>query len=437
MMKILTGLQNGYTKLIRWFTVPQSGGDMNPRNFLNVQIDAVGVGLASTAAPFLPVLLTRLGANTLQVSLLTFMPALMGFILSIPLGQFLQTRKSIVPWFSFARLAVLSSYTLTGLVIIFLPRAAAVFGILGIWAIATFPQSVLNICFSVVMNYVAGPEGRFELMTHRWSILGMTNAISALIAGQVLDRLPFPLNYQVVFISLSLGGIISYYFSSKITLPDQPMVYPTTRRSMKTQIQEYFHLIFSEKPFVSFVWKRFLFLTGVALSAPLLPIYYVRILNASDSWIALINIAANITVIVGYFFWMQQTRRRGSSVVLLATTLGASLFPMMVGLTQVVWPVVIYSGLFGIFNAGVSLVFFDELMKRVPIEYSATFVAAAQGLQYLSSIVAPLLAPWLSQWIGFGPALILSGGVSILGFIMFLTEYLSQPACPKQEADPD
>ena len=190
-----------------------------------------------------------------------------------------------------------------------------------------------------------------------------------------------------------------------------------------------------EKPFVSFVWKRFVFLTGVALAAPLLPIYFVRTLQASDSSIALINIAANITVILGYFFWMQQTRRRGSLVVLLATTLGASLYPMFVGITQQVWPVVIYAGFYGIFNAGVNLVFFDELMKRVPIAYSATFVAAAQGLQYMSSIVAPLLAPWLSQWIGFGPALMLSGGISIIGFLMFLTEFFSQSSKAEQEVD--
>mgnify|MGYP005811529845 CR=1 FL=1 len=434
-MKIPTALRTGYTNTIRWFTVPQSAPDMNRRNFLNVQIDAVGVGLASTAAPFLPVLLTRLGANTFQVSLLTFMPALMGFILAIPLGQFLQSRKSIVPWFSFARLAVLSSYALTALVIIFLPRATAVVGILGIWAIATFPQSVLNICFSVVMNYVAGPEGRYELMTHRWSILGFTNAISALIAGQVLDRLAFPLNYQVVFLALSMGGLISYYFSSKISLPDQPRVIQTSKRSIKQQLQDYVHLILSEKPFVSFVLKRFVFLTGVALAAPLLPIYFVRSLRASDSSIALINIAANITVILGYSFWMQQTRRRGSLVVLLASTLGASLYPVFVGFTQQVWPIVIYAGFFGIFNAGVNLVFFDELMKRVPIEYSATFVGAAQGLQYMSSIVAPLLAPWLSQWIGFGPSLMLSGGISLIGFFMFLTEYLSQSAKTEQSID--
>src|SRR5512143_1139408 len=108
--------------IIKWFTVPQSAPEMNRRNFVNVQIDAIGVGLASTAAPFLPVLLTRLGATTFQVTMLTFMPALTGLLLAIPLGQFLQTRRNIVPWFSFARLTVLSSYALTGLVTIFLPQ---------------------------------------------------------------------------------------------------------------------------------------------------------------------------------------------------------------------------------------------------------------------------------------------------------------------------
>src|SRR5512142_2703595 len=130
----LINFQILYARIIRYFTVPQSAPEMNPRNFLNVQIDAVGVGLASTAAPFLPVLLARLGASTFQVTMLTFMPALTGLLLALPLGQFLQTRRNIIPWFSLARLAVLSSYGLTGIIIIFLPQAASVFGILGIWA---------------------------------------------------------------------------------------------------------------------------------------------------------------------------------------------------------------------------------------------------------------------------------------------------------------
>ncbi len=425
-MSTITNLKVIRSKIFRWFTVPQSAPEMNRINFRNVQIDAVGVGLASTAAPFLPVLLTRLGATTFQVTMLTFMPALTGLLLAIPLGQFLQSRRNIVPWFSIARLTVLSSYALTGIITILLPQALAVMGILGIWALATVPQTVVNIAFSVVMNSVAGPSGRYELMTHRWSVLGFTNAITALLAGQILDWLPFPLNYQVVFIALSVGGLISYYFSSQIILSDNLLYEHTRRQSIRQEVRDYARSIFSEKPFVSFVAKRFVFLTGAALAAPLLPIYYVRTLHAADSSIALISIAANTTVILGYFFWMGQSRRRGSQIVLVATTFGGSLFPILVGLTSHVWPVVIYAGLNGIFTAGLNLVLFDELMKTVPVEYSAKFVAAAQMLQYTSSIATPLLAPWLSQYIGFSFALILSGGISLIGFLLFMMDMSSR-----------
>ncbi len=408
--------------IYRWFNIPQNAPEMDRVNFRNVQIDAVGVGLASTAAPFLPVLLTRLGATTFQISMLTFMPAMTGLILAIPLGQFLQTRKNIVPWFSFARLAVLSSYGLTGLLVIFLPQIHAIFGILSLWAIATVPQTILSITFSVVMNQVAGSSGRYELMTHRWSLLGFTNAITALIAGKFLESLPFPFNYQVVFITLSIGGLVSYYFSSRINIPDNPKHISKERQSLRERFSGYLRLIFDEKPFISFVTKRFVFLTGTALAAPLLPIYFVRNLGASDYWIALINIASSSTVIIGYFLWMNQSRRRGSHLVLLITTFGASLYPVLVGSIRQVWPVVIFAGLSGIFQAGLNLIFFDELMKRVPVEYSATFVAVAQSLQYMSMIAAPLLAPWISNQFGVGPALIFAGGFNLIGFVLFLIE---------------
>lgn len=434
-MSSFKGIKVIFQGFVRWFTVPQTAPDMNRTNFLNVQIDAVGVGLASTAAPFLPVFLTRLGASTLAISMLTFMPAMTGLVLAIPLGQFLQSRKNIVPWFSMARLAVLSGYTLTGLITLFVPMNIAVYAILAIWALVTIPQTLVNITFSVVMNGVAGPAGRFELMTHRWSVMGFTNAITALMAGQILDTksLPFPINYQVVFIALSVGGLISYYFSSRLVLPDHIQPPKVKTISVRESINQYIQLIAREKPFVSFVSKRFVFLTGAALAAPLLPIYYVRELEASDSWIALINIAANTTVILGYFFWTRQSRRRGSQLVLIATTLGGSFYPILVGITHQVWPIVLFSAINGIFNAGLNLVLFDELMKRVPEDYSATFVAAAQALQYMSSIVAPFLATWLSDTVGFAPALIFAGLVSLAGFALFLNEMLTGSAKAAQK----
>jgi hypothetical protein len=413
-----------YARLIRWFTVPQSSPEMNRRNFINVQIDALGVGLASAANPFLPVFLARLGASTLQIGLLTTMPAITGLLLSIPLGQFLQKRQNIVPWFSAARLTVLSTYAVTGFITFFLPEHLSVIGILGIWALATIPQTILSITFTVVMNSIAGPAGRYELMTHRWSILGFTNAITALIAGQALDAMPFPLNYQVVFIALSAGGLVSYYFSSHLTLPDNIQVQDEEQHTFREQAGEYIQRVLREKPFITFTLKRFVFLTGTVMIAPLLPVYYVRELNATDSSIAFINIAANSTVIIGYFFWMHQSRLRGSRLVLLSTTFGVSLFPILTGLTNQVWPVPIYAAIFGIFQAGLNLVLFDELMKRIPVGYSASFVAVAQSIQYLSSVLAPLFGTWMAFQFGLSTALIIGGAISLLGFFLFLLELI-------------
>jgi len=190
------------------------------RNKRYVQIDAIGVGTAGAAAPFLPVFLTRLGATAVQIGLLTSMPGVTGLILALWVGRFLQRQRNVVPWFSLARLMVISAYALTGIVPFFVPDDVLIYVILVIWALATLPQTMVAVGFSVVMNAVSGPEGRYELMSRRWSILGMTTAIAVAIAGQVLDRIGFHLNYQVVFIGLSMGGLISYYFSSRIQIPD-------------------------------------------------------------------------------------------------------------------------------------------------------------------------------------------------------------------------
>src|SRR5512133_673919 len=154
-------------------------------NFRNVQIDAIGVGMASAASPFLPVFLTHLSATSFQVGMRTSMPALTGLLLSSPLGRFLQKQTNIVKWFSIARLAVIACFALTGLITFFIPQEILVNSILTIWAIATLPQTVVAITFSVVMNAVAGPNRRFELMTRRWSTLGITTTIVVFAIGQM------------------------------------------------------------------------------------------------------------------------------------------------------------------------------------------------------------------------------------------------------------
>ncbi len=76
-------------------------------------------------------------------------------------------------------------------------------------------------------------------------------------------------------------------------------------------------------------------------------------------------------------------------------------------------------GLAGIFQAGLDLVFFDELMRTVPPKYSATFVSLAQSLQYLSTVASPLVGTFLADHIGIGGGLLVSAALRLIGFGLF------------------
>ena len=404
---------------IHWSAAPPGATPTQRDNFIKVQIDGVGIGLASAAAPFLPVFLTRLGATNFQVGLLTAMPAFTGLLLAIAVGNFLQSRRQVVPWYSLMRLLVVASYALTGIVPFIVPREQAVPAVLFIWAAATLPQTFVNVAFSVVMNAVAGPQGRYDLMSRRWTILGLTSSITVALVGLALDRINFPLNYQVVFMGLSLGGLLSYTFSSRIDLPDAVPPVRQPGLSLQARFKGYVNLIWREKAFVSFVAKRFVYLSAAAIAAPLFPLYFVRVLQASDAWIGAISTAQTAIVLIGYPFWSQQWRRRGARFVLLWTTLGLAIYPTLTAFTHRVELIVVYAALAGLFQAGLDLVFFDELMKTVPPEYSATFVSLAQSLQYVSTVASPLAGTFLADHIGIGGGLLVSAALRLIGFALF------------------
>jgi predicted MFS family arabinose efflux permease len=399
---------------------PDLSEETRKRNFRNVQIDAIGVSISNVAAPFLPVFLTRLGASNFQVGLLSSMPGVTGLILAILVGRFLQTRRRIIPWFSLSRLMVISSYAMTGLLTLLLPKSWMITTTLAIWAFATLPQTALAVAFSVVMNAVAGPEGRYALLSRRWAIFGLTSVVGTFIVTRVIDRVTFPLNYAYMFLGLSLGGLISFYFSNRITLPDQNTPPLTTGQTPKESLQNYLLLLRRNPAFVAFASKRFVYFSALALSTPIMPLFLVREVGASDAQIGSINMVFTMVMLVGYFLWPRVSKRSGGRFVLLATTLGMVFYPALTATTHHVESIMLFAAIAGLFQAGLDLVFFDELLKTIPVEYSATFVSLAQSMQYLSTIIFPMVGTFLAGYLGLGGVLWLSALLRLMGFLMFL-----------------
>ena len=404
---------------LRWPTVPAGLPLLQRHNFRVVQLEGLGVSLANAANPFLPVFLARLGASNFQVGLLSAMPAFTGLLLSVAVGSWLLSARNVAPWYGRARLLSILPLALTGLVTLLLPARFSVTAVLVIWALATVPQVVVNVTFSVVMNAVAGPKHRYDLLSRRWSVMGLITAVLIALLGQVLERLRFPVNYQLAFMGLSLGGLASLYFANRLRLPDNP---PRggSRESWPAQWRAFGSLLRGRPAFVSFTAKRFIYMAGFALAVPIFPLYYVRVAHANDGAIGLIATAQTLTLLIGYRLWTRLSERRGARPALLLTTLALSLYPVLTAATQAVPLIVLLAGVAGIFQAGFDLVFFDEMMKRVPLNHAPLFVSFDQSAQNLAAVAAPLVGTLLADRLGLGGALLVSGGLRFLAFILLI-----------------
>src|SRR5258708_6505659 len=275
-----------------------------------VQLEGTGVALANAAAPFLPVFLARLGASNFQVGLLSAMPAFTGLLLSVAMGGWLLSQRSVAPWYGRARFFSILAYGLTGLVTLLLPPSYAVPVVLVIWAVATLPAVMVNITFSVVMNAVAGPKLRYDLLGRRWSMMGLITAVCIALTGQVLQHLRFPFNYQIAFMGLSLGGLISLFFAERLRLPN-PASPNRPASSLRDQWRAIGGLLRREPAFVSIASKRFLYMAGVTLAVPIVPLYYVRVAHADDAAIGLITTVQTLTFLHRRPLWTPVFHLRG------------------------------------------------------------------------------------------------------------------------------
>jgi hypothetical protein len=406
-------LPNGAPSQSRLWDVLFRPATPEQRNQRNVLIDGIGVGITAGVGSFLSVFMVRLGATNFQVSLLTAMPALTGMLLAMPVGEFLARKRNIVPWFARSRFLVLLCYLLTGLVPFFVQDRAPQVIIL-IWALATLPQTLVSVGFTVVMGGVAGPGGRVTLMSRRWAILGLTNSLTVLVVGQLLNLFYFPLNYQVVFLGSAVGALISVIFSSSIALPPQEI--RPAREGLLQTFRVHGGTLRRNKPFVNFTVSQFVFRWGLALALPLFPIYWVKNAGATDQQISAINFSQTIVMMVAYFLWANVQRRRGNRWVLLVAALGISFYPALTALTHQPQVLVLWAGLAGLFGAGIDLVFFDIVLSTCPGDQRASYVGMYQTTVYVATFLAPLAGSALSNAFGIVPALIVATILRLAGF---------------------
>ncbi len=193
--------------------------------------------------------------------------------------------------------------------------------------------------------------------------------------------------------------------------------------------------------FLRYSARQLVFVVGSRFAVPLVPLYYIREVGATDAWIGIIATGQSLALLIGYYGWRKLAVARGRSLVLLVTLIVGALYPAALSLANNLVVVAVLTAVAAIFAAGIDLSLFDELMKRIPRSHGVTFTSIDTTLVNAAGIVAPLLGATIAVAFGIQTALQVASLIGLLAAVLFALDVRSratrsEPAPPTPPAPP-
>ncbi len=391
------------------------------RNALLLHADIALQGIvAGGAAAYLSVFVVRLGASPLLVGLLSSLPSLVMALLALPAGRYVERQADLIRVVTRSRQAFRFSYLLIAIVPWVLPDVAAP-AIVAIWAVAAAASAFANVSFTAAMAEAVPPRRRAGVISLRYAIHAVVTAATLPVTGRILDSLPFPLGYQVVFIFSFAAAMGSVWVYSKIALPAQAI---RPRQRQRTPLRERLRqvpaLVTEHRRFLDYVVSTGVFRIGINLPAALWSIYWVKNLQLADTSIALVSMVNNISAVLGYFYWGRMAKQRGHGPVLAISGIGLAAYPLITALSGSLPPILLAAAAGGWFSAGINLAFFNVLLAVSPDDRRSAFVSVDTMVAQTIAFAGPLIGAGLTDWIGIREALLVATAFRLAGGLLFV-----------------
>ncbi len=362
---------------------------------------------------FLQVYIVRLGASSLLVGAITYGPALVGILWQMPAARLITRTGRRMAWVIGSGFA----WRLTFLAIALIPfvflRASAEITAL-VWVLGAFASSISNVAFLSMLADAVPADRMTQVVGWRIAGFGLANTITTLLGGQFLRLLPFPLNYQILFLIGFAGAMISWFYVRRIHVADPPAV----QGQQQTLWRDIGRMLRYPR------FGRFLGAVGVlqlalGMIAPLLPLYWVRNLDASDAQVSMIMTVASGTLVIGSLLIRRLVGMLGRVSVLAVGVLGYILYPVLTSLTPSAWWLVPWAALAGLFNAAITVTLFDNLVSVTPTEDRTNYMAVYNVAVNIALFAGPILAGVLARDAeGIVLALRLAAGVGVVAGVM-------------------
>ncbi len=412
-------------------------------NFRHLYGDIFGYGLfAGSTLAFLAVYAARLGATSFQISLMTGGPAVVNLLLSLPAARWLENRSYIR---SVLNTAI--AHRLGYLVLIPLPwlltPAAEIWAILAVILLIAIPGALLAISFFTMFAEVVPGQYRAEVVGKRNALMSISMMATTWLCGELLDRVSFPVNYQLVFGIGILGLALSTYHLWRIrpTNDDRrrwspersgagwTTIVPEAKRSGMDdkstpgeQRKPMLRLDLLALPgksgwrgaFGPLMIAYLCFYISQHVPVPIAPLFWVQTLHLTDSeigaGIALINAMMTLVSMAIPYLSARYNYRQ----LLIPGALLFSTYPLLTGLA---WDSTLYwiASLSGGIAWGVTgIAMFNRLMERVPADDRPAHMAWHNIVLNLGILGGSLLGAGLGEWVGLRDSLLIATALRVV-----------------------
>jgi MFS family permease len=381
----------------------------------------------------------RLGASNADISLLVSVPALTAVLVLLPAGRFLQSRQRPQKWL-LASVFIARAGTLLAVVVPWLHIGGITQGTLLVILLImlSIPGHFFNLGIIPFLAQAVPEQHRASTFAARNALAGAILAVCCSLFGLWLSREAFPLNYQVMYALALLVSLVSLHYLSKVKVlktpvPAAPIMAGKIWRSSVRQWAALLATMAAVRDFKRHLVNTLLYSIGIWAAGPLYVLYYVRGLQASEAWLGTFGAIGSLSTIGGYILWRRFIARYSEPTALKLTIVAMGLYPLLAGLFPSLTFILVVAAINGVITAGVNLSHFTTLLKVIPADKHHDYTALYLTLLNIGAFVCPPAAIFVANRIGFAPALVACGLLSMTGAASFWVWPVGKPQAAPAE----
>jgi len=360
--------------------------------------------------PFSIKFLERLGGTELELSLLSALPGLVGAIVLLPgaiLFRRFTDRKRATATFILVSRAMLLGIAFVPM----LPPAIRPMLFVVLVAIMNCPDALSQNSLQSFLGTVFNGSLRGQAIALRTKFGQALIPVVTISTGLAITFIPNTdeqrmILYQIFFIVAFLFGVVEVFVFNRLQVP--PALPQQEIPKIKTDLMA-IKTICKDKKFMAFLIPAITFAFTWQAGWPLANIYHVRVINATELWLAIFALSSGLAAFFSGTFWQKLLRKRGNNAVFVVSAILLSGNMFVFPLVPNVFVMAFVSIFTGFSAVGINTALLNGALEATPDENRLMYLAFYNTTMNVSLFIAPLFAWAVLARVGISYALVIFG----------------------------